>query len=267
MKHRRPRTAVWHKYQRGRHARRTSDNLCRSPIGIAAPRPNNVGIGRRHEPRPPIHAYSPASDRKPLMSTTPSTHDNPLLDFSDLPRFGDIRPEHVTPALDVLLANATAAVERAAEPSTPASWADVVEPGRARHRAALARMGRDRPPERRGRHAGTARRLRRESAARDRILVERRTKPRALRKVQGARRQQRLRARSRANARKSSAMRCAISACRARNCRKTRSRTSPNCRNARRTFRRRFPTTCWTRPTPTPTSSKTRQNWPACRKT
>ena len=62
------------------------------------------------------------------MSTYQSTHDNPLLDFSDLPRFGDIRPEHVTPALDVLLANATAAVERAAEPITPASWSDVVEP-------------------------------------------------------------------------------------------------------------------------------------------
>ena len=62
------------------------------------------------------------------MSTTQPTQDNPLLDFSDLPRFGDIRPEHVTPALDVLLANATAAVERASEPVTPASWADVVEP-------------------------------------------------------------------------------------------------------------------------------------------
>ncbi|MFP3187312.1 MAG: oligopeptidase A, partial [Paraburkholderia sp.] len=62
------------------------------------------------------------------MSTTQPAHDNPLLDFSDLPRFGDIRPEHVTPALDILLANASAAVERAAEPITPASWADVVEP-------------------------------------------------------------------------------------------------------------------------------------------
>ncbi|MFM0223435.1 M3 family metallopeptidase [Paraburkholderia dipogonis] len=62
------------------------------------------------------------------MSTTASNHDNPLLDFSDLPRFGDIRPEHVTPALDVLLADAAAAVERAALPITPASWADVVEP-------------------------------------------------------------------------------------------------------------------------------------------
>ncbi|WP_133648325.1 M3 family metallopeptidase [Paraburkholderia flava] len=62
------------------------------------------------------------------MSQTQSTSDNPLLDFSDLPRFGDIRPEHVTPALDVLLANASAAVERASAPATPSSWADVVEP-------------------------------------------------------------------------------------------------------------------------------------------
>jgi oligopeptidase A len=62
------------------------------------------------------------------MSTTASNHDNPLLDFSDLPRFGQIRPEHVTPALDVLLADAAAAIERAAQPITPASWADVVEP-------------------------------------------------------------------------------------------------------------------------------------------
>ncbi|CAH2787649.1 MAG: Oligopeptidase A (EC [uncultured Paraburkholderia sp.] len=62
------------------------------------------------------------------MSTTVPNHDNPLLDFSDLPRFGEIHPEHVTPALDVLLADAAAAVERAAEPVTPASWADVVEP-------------------------------------------------------------------------------------------------------------------------------------------
>ncbi|QGZ61220.1 M3 family metallopeptidase [Paraburkholderia acidisoli] len=57
-----------------------------------------------------------------------SNSDNPLLDFSGLPRFGEIRPEHVTPALDVLLANAKGAVERAAAPITPAQWDDVVEP-------------------------------------------------------------------------------------------------------------------------------------------
>jgi oligopeptidase A len=61
------------------------------------------------------------------MSTTESTSDNPLLDFTDLPRFGEIRPAHVTPALDVLLADASAAVEQASEPATPASWADIVE--------------------------------------------------------------------------------------------------------------------------------------------
>ncbi|WP_321841681.1 M3 family metallopeptidase [Paraburkholderia bannensis] len=57
-----------------------------------------------------------------------NSSDNPLLDFSALPRFGEIRPEHVTPALDVLLADASAAVERAAQPMTPAQWSDVVEP-------------------------------------------------------------------------------------------------------------------------------------------
>ncbi|MFB3128534.1 MAG: hypothetical protein ACE1Y7_02395, partial [Lysobacteraceae bacterium] len=38
---------------------------------------------------------------------------NPLLDFSGLPRFEAIRPEHVAPALDVLLAEAEAAVSAA----------------------------------------------------------------------------------------------------------------------------------------------------------
>ena len=32
------------------------------------------------------------------------THNNPLLDFSGMPRFRDILPEHVKPALDALLA-------------------------------------------------------------------------------------------------------------------------------------------------------------------
>src|SRR5258708_3304871 len=81
-------------------------------------------IARPSMHRLPVHPRQTGS----LMSTTPSKHDNPLLDFSDLPRFGEIRPEHVTPALDILLADAAAAVQRAAEPITPASWADVVEP-------------------------------------------------------------------------------------------------------------------------------------------
>ena len=47
---------------------------------------------------------------------------NPLLDLTGLPRFTDIRPEHVTPALDDLLREADAALERATDPSTPATY-------------------------------------------------------------------------------------------------------------------------------------------------
>lgn len=52
---------------------------------------------------------------------------NPLLDFSGLPRFEAIRPEHVAPALDVLLAEAEAAVN-AAEQVQPVRWDTFVVP-------------------------------------------------------------------------------------------------------------------------------------------
>ena len=52
---------------------------------------------------------------------------NPLLDFSGLPRFEAIRPEHVAPALDVLLAEAAAAVS-AAEQVQPVTWQTFVTP-------------------------------------------------------------------------------------------------------------------------------------------
>ncbi|TXI84763.1 MULTISPECIES: M3 family metallopeptidase [unclassified Cupriavidus] len=52
---------------------------------------------------------------------------NPLLDFTDLPRFAEIRPEHIGPALDVLLAQAQAAVTRTEDPATPSTWRDAVE--------------------------------------------------------------------------------------------------------------------------------------------
>ena len=52
---------------------------------------------------------------------------NPLLDFSGLPRFDEIRPEHVTPAIDALLADADAAV-KAAETVTPVRWETFITP-------------------------------------------------------------------------------------------------------------------------------------------
>jgi oligopeptidase A len=53
---------------------------------------------------------------------------NPLLDFSGLPRFSSIRPEHVGPAIDTLLAEARSTIERlAARPEAP-SWDSFVVP-------------------------------------------------------------------------------------------------------------------------------------------
>ncbi|WP_296279791.1 M3 family metallopeptidase [Pseudoxanthomonas sp.] len=52
---------------------------------------------------------------------------NPLLDFSGLPRFDEIRPEHIAPAIDQLLAEAEAAV-KVAESVTPVTWDTFVVP-------------------------------------------------------------------------------------------------------------------------------------------
>ncbi|WP_443082761.1 M3 family metallopeptidase [Variovorax sp. PAMC 28711] len=51
---------------------------------------------------------------------TPMT--NPLLDFTDLPLFDKIKPEHVAPAVDMLLADADAALETVTAPAFPADW-------------------------------------------------------------------------------------------------------------------------------------------------
>ncbi len=47
---------------------------------------------------------------------------NPLLDFADLPLFDQIQPEHVSPAMDTLLAHANAALETVTQPDFPAQW-------------------------------------------------------------------------------------------------------------------------------------------------
>ncbi|MBK6747745.1 M3 family metallopeptidase [Ottowia sp.] len=47
---------------------------------------------------------------------------NPLLDFSDLPLFDRIRPEHVAPAIATLLAEAEAALDTVTQPGFPAEW-------------------------------------------------------------------------------------------------------------------------------------------------
>lgn len=47
---------------------------------------------------------------------------NPLLDFSDLPLFDRIRPEHVAPAVDTLLADAEQALQTVTAADFPADW-------------------------------------------------------------------------------------------------------------------------------------------------
>ena len=53
---------------------------------------------------------------------------NPLLDFSGLPRFSEIRPEHVAPAVDALIADARAAIEQAASVARDPTWESFVQP-------------------------------------------------------------------------------------------------------------------------------------------
>ncbi len=53
------------------------------------------------------------------MTTT-----NPLLDFSDLPRFDTVQPEHVKTAIETLLTAGRELVEHLTADSTPATWQD-----------------------------------------------------------------------------------------------------------------------------------------------
>jgi oligopeptidase A len=53
---------------------------------------------------------------------------NPLLDFSGLPRYGTIRPEHVAPAVDELIAQNRALIATLIEEGAPVSWEGFAEP-------------------------------------------------------------------------------------------------------------------------------------------
>jgi oligopeptidase A len=53
---------------------------------------------------------------------------NPLLDFSALPRYDAIGPEHVAPAIDALVDAANATIERIAASDAPPTWESFVEP-------------------------------------------------------------------------------------------------------------------------------------------
>ena len=50
---------------------------------------------------------------------------NPLLSFNDLPLFDRIKPEHVAPAIDQLLADANVALKTVTAPDFPARWSEI----------------------------------------------------------------------------------------------------------------------------------------------
>jgi len=53
---------------------------------------------------------------------------NPLLDFSDLPRFKEIQNEHITPAIDKLLSDCRAVLNTVKKETVPPDWQDFVQP-------------------------------------------------------------------------------------------------------------------------------------------
>ena len=53
---------------------------------------------------------------------------NPLLDFSGLPRFAAVKPEHIAPAIDQLLADNRALIDELTRAETPATWAGFAQP-------------------------------------------------------------------------------------------------------------------------------------------
>ncbi len=53
---------------------------------------------------------------------------NPLLDFTGLPRFAEIKPEHVAPAIEFLLSENRALISRLLSATSPPTWDNFVRP-------------------------------------------------------------------------------------------------------------------------------------------
>ncbi|GAB4117474.1 MAG: M3 family metallopeptidase [Sideroxydans sp.] len=62
------------------------------------------------------------------MMATHTQSTNPLLDFSGLPRFAQIKPEHVAPAIDQLLAENRALIARLLADTAAPTWDNFVRP-------------------------------------------------------------------------------------------------------------------------------------------
>ena len=151
---------------------------------------------------------------------------NPLLDFSGLPRFADFKPELVTPAVDQLLGENRALVERVAGARGAGHLARFRRAARGRERAPRPRVGPGRASERGDEQPRAARGLQREPAEGHAVLHRALPAPGAVREVQGAARRAPSSTRSTARSARSSRTSCATSGWAAPSCRRRRRRAS-----------------------------------------
>ena len=65
----------------------------------------------------------------PQTALSPELQNNPLLNFGrGIASYSEVKPEHITPAIEFLLKRAQSAVDLATDPSTPATWNQLTEP-------------------------------------------------------------------------------------------------------------------------------------------
>ena len=64
-----------------------------------------------------------------LFAIPPALQNNPLLTFGrGIAAYSEVKPEHITPAIQFLLGHAQTAVDTATDPKTPSSWDALAEP-------------------------------------------------------------------------------------------------------------------------------------------
>ncbi len=65
----------------------------------------------------------------PQTALSPELQNNPLLNFGrGIASYSEVKPEHITPAIEFLLKRAQSAVDLATDPGTPATWNQLAEP-------------------------------------------------------------------------------------------------------------------------------------------
>jgi dihydroorotase len=125
---------------RGAHSRRGGRNIgsreCCRYLPVRSWRGVDRALRRPREPGEEHPLPGPGAHRTRGAHARGRAHrlckgdemSNPLLDFSGLPRFGDVRPGHVGPAIDDLIAGARATVETLAAAEATPGWDTFVEP-------------------------------------------------------------------------------------------------------------------------------------------